>query len=648
MTRCWAAVEHGLLLVEDDLEVRYQHPLVGSVVYPDGPARAARAARAPRRRAPTPSARPPSRALGRRPDPARGGLLEAAAGPGERARRLRSRRRARPAQRPADAAGRRRRRSPARARARSSTLPPPARPPSRALAAADLLVASLPAGPGRAEALVRPASTSATTTRAPADALLARRARGVGRRRAPPGQRARPARLAARLMFRGDLRSGIACAREAAAIADRVGDPGLQTARERPSRPHGGAAGAPRPELMARAVTLAEETGQPRPPRRQPARGLAKQLLWAGDLAAAGRALLDAVLADPPLRERARAAVPASLRPRPARVRRGRLRPRSRELARQGIEAARDAENADAEGWLYFPSTLVETWLGHAAEARAARPPPCSTGRNGAARPGRWIVRGRSPCSGCSRSRRTTRRRRQRELSPRAPGCSARWASRTPARCRSSPMRSRRSPVRATRRARARCLRGSSGRRRPSTARGRGRRRSAAPASTCSPSATPPGRRRRGVRACGRELRRAREPPRRRAGAAPGAGARCSAAASGRSRRRRSRTPATGSPRWAPRSGRGRPAGELERASPGRAGGEIGPPAESRIAALVAEGMRNREIGQDAVHERRHRRGARFFGSTASSTSARAASSQSSPVRRGRGPRQRAPAPAAA
>jgi DNA-binding CsgD family transcriptional regulator len=40
-----------------------------------------------------------------------------------------------------------------------------------------------------------------------------------------------------------------------------------------------------------------------------------------------------------------------------------------------------------------------------------------------------------------------------------------------------------------------------------------------------------------------------------------------------------------------------RAAEELERAAPGRAAGEL-TPAERRIAALVAQGMRNREIGQ--------------------------------------------------
>jgi DNA-binding CsgD family transcriptional regulator len=47
---------------------------------------------------------------------------------------------------------------------------------------------------------------------------------------------------------------------------------------------------------------------------------------------------------------------------------------------------------------------------------------------------------------------------------------------------------------------------------------------------------------------------------------------------------------ALGAPLWEART-----AGELERAAPGRATGAL-TPAERRIAALVAEGLRNREI----------------------------------------------------
>jgi DNA-binding CsgD family transcriptional regulator len=42
------------------------------------------------------------------------------------------------------------------------------------------------------------------------------------------------------------------------------------------------------------------------------------------------------------------------------------------ETARRGIEAAVDAENSDAEGWLYYPLASALAWLGHVEEARAA------------------------------------------------------------------------------------------------------------------------------------------------------------------------------------------------------------------------------------------------------------------------------------
>jgi DNA-binding NarL/FixJ family response regulator len=54
----------------------------------------------------------------------------------------------------------------------------------------------------------------------------------------------------------------------------------------------------------------------------------------------------------------------------------------------------------------------------------------------------------------------------------------------------------------------------------------------------------------------------------------------------------RSRFAAMGAPLWEAQA-----ADELERAAPGRARGEL-TPAEQRIAALVAQGKRNREIGQ--------------------------------------------------
>jgi ATP/maltotriose-dependent transcriptional regulator MalT len=150
-------------------------------------------------------------------------------------------------------------------------------------------------------------------------------------------------------------------------------------------------AGAPRPELMATAVALAEEIGRPRL-GGGPRAWLAKQTLWAGDLPAA-RELLEAVLADD-----ARAGNELE---RPYRLYDLALLECAAgnfaagdEIVRQGIEAARDAENADAEGWLLYPSALVAAWLGRADEARSTAEELLRwAGRRGGLS---WIVRSKS------------------------------------------------------------------------------------------------------------------------------------------------------------------------------------------------------------------------------------------------------------
>src|SRR6185437_4329020 len=64
-------------------------------------------------------------------------------------------------------------------------------------------------------------------------------------------------------MFRGRVRDGVECAREALAIADRVGDARLQLLAAGHLGHMENLAGRPRPDLMARAMALAEELGDP-------------------------------------------------------------------------------------------------------------------------------------------------------------------------------------------------------------------------------------------------------------------------------------------------------------------------------------------------------------------------------------------------
>jgi DNA-binding CsgD family transcriptional regulator len=169
-------------------------------------------------------------------------------------------------------------------------------------------------------------------------------------------------------MFRGDLHAGIESGRKAAAIAERLGDPGLEMLANGHLAHMEGLAGMPRWDLLERAVLLSDRIGGPRL-GGGPRAWLAKHLLWAGELGPA-RAHMEAVLAG-------HISVGNELE-RPYRLydlalldwTEGNLAS-AEEWVRLGIEAARDAENADAECWLLFPLGLVQAWTGREAEGRA-------------------------------------------------------------------------------------------------------------------------------------------------------------------------------------------------------------------------------------------------------------------------------------
>jgi DNA-binding NarL/FixJ family response regulator len=236
---------------------------------------------------------------------------------------------------------------------------------SRARRLADELAAALPPGPARAEVLVRRADLE-DDDRETAEALLVGALEEAGD---DLRLRGRVLHHLARLrrLRSGDLAGAIECARAALELAEGAGDAALEG-------PAAGylvhletLAGRPRPELMARAVRLEEEVGGP-PLSIGPRSLLAKHQLWAGDLGSA-RALLEAVHV--------------------AAVRSGEeiKRPQhfydltvvecaagnlaaAEELAHEGIEAARDADNTYAERELLYPLALVQAWLGRSDEAR--------------------------------------------------------------------------------------------------------------------------------------------------------------------------------------------------------------------------------------------------------------------------------------
>jgi DNA-binding CsgD family transcriptional regulator len=377
-----------LLVVDESLEVRFDHPLVGSVVYGrmSSLARLGLHARLAEQVG-DPDARARHLALSNaEPDADVAALLEAAA---ERAR-------ARGASDvAADFAGHALRLTPTsdpltarrRALAEIEHLAA-AGEAGRALALADGLIAALPAGPERAEALIRRfyvgdddlELAEALLVRALADAEGDERLRG------------RVLDLLGWLqgMFRGDLRQGIECASEAVEIADRGGDAGFSMLAAGHLGHMSALVGKPRPDLMARAVELAVEVGAPRL-GGGPRAWLAKQVFWAGDLDGA-RAQFEAALAtdrrsgnelERPYRLYDLALVECAA---------GNLASAA-EIVDQGLEAAGDADNADAAGWLVFPLAMVQAWRGLSEPARASVGLLLTQVRRARLQ---WIVRGKS------------------------------------------------------------------------------------------------------------------------------------------------------------------------------------------------------------------------------------------------------------
>ncbi len=361
-----AAEREELLVVGEDRQVRFAHPLIGSVVYARLPTLQRRALHASLAAvAEDPDVRARHLALSAdEPDAEIAALLEASAG---RARRRGA------AARAAELAGHAVRLTPdgdADA-ARRRTLAQVGHLAAsgevgRALELADDLIAGLPAGGERAEALILRAQLEDDDLQT-GEALLQR---ALEEARDDALLRGRVLDMLGwlRAVFRGDVPAGVADLREAVTIADAVGDVDLQV-RSLAALGHLEAlSGTPRPDLMERAIDLEARIDEPllwAGPRAL----LAKHRLWAGDLPEA-RALFQAVLDDA--------------------VRNGneRLRPyclydlalvdcvegdleAAEARLHLGLEAASDAEDAHVGSWLLYPLAHVDAWRGRAAEARS-------------------------------------------------------------------------------------------------------------------------------------------------------------------------------------------------------------------------------------------------------------------------------------
>jgi DNA-binding NarL/FixJ family response regulator len=361
-----SAIAHETLVLDDDLSVRFAHPLVGSVVYAQVSPLARRALHGRlAAQATDPDARARHLALSTDdPDADVASVLERAAtrAAGRGANDLAS-----------EFAGHSLRLTPdtdeaavrRRALAEIEYLAA-AGEVRRALSRADTLVRSLPPGPDRVDVLMQRAELE-DDDRETAEALLVDALDEAG---ADERQRGRVLHRLAQLrrLRAGDMPGAIAAAQEALALAERCGDPRLELDASAYLGHLEALGGEPRPELMDRAVALEVEIGVQALSIR-PRSLLAMHRLWAGDLAAA-RALLDAVQRD------AASAGNEMKQPQHLYIHAlvedaaGNLE-LAHSLAARGLEAAFDAENTYAERELLYPLARAHAWLGHEQEARA-------------------------------------------------------------------------------------------------------------------------------------------------------------------------------------------------------------------------------------------------------------------------------------
>ena len=361
-----AAIAEQVLALDEDLSVRFAHPLLGSVVYTSLSPLARRSLHARlAAQATEPDVRARHLALSTDdPDESIASLLERAAtrAAGRGANDLASEfaghgRRLTPV---ADEASVRR-----RALAEIEYLAA-AGEVREALSRADRLVRSLAPGPERVEALVQRAELE-DDDRDTAEALLLGALDEAGTDERLRGRVFhRLAQL--RRLRAGDLPGAIDAARSSLALAEDCGDPTLELHAAAYLGHLEALGGKPRPDLMDRAVRLEAELGV-QPLSIRPRSLLAMHRLWAGDLPAA-RALLDAVQAE--------AARAGNEMKQPQHFYISALVENAsgnlelaHTLAARGLEAALDAENTYAERELLYPLARAEAWLGREQEARA-------------------------------------------------------------------------------------------------------------------------------------------------------------------------------------------------------------------------------------------------------------------------------------
>jgi ATP/maltotriose-dependent transcriptional regulator MalT len=170
--------------------------------------------------------------------------------------------------------------------------------------------------------------------------------------------------------LRGDLRTGLENAREALAIAERLGDRRLEMSAAIAVGDLENLSGTPRRDINERAVVIEEEIGSPPFLWGSPRVHLAKRLRLDGDLEGA-RALYDGVYAEV-VRSGDERSRPFALYDLACLECYAGNLTAADELARDATAAARDTEDRHVGVWALYPSALIAAWRGRASEAREA------------------------------------------------------------------------------------------------------------------------------------------------------------------------------------------------------------------------------------------------------------------------------------
>lgn len=225
----------------------------------------------------------------------------------------------------------------------------------------DGLIEQTPPGPKRAELLVQRFYVENDDV-ATGDAILTQALAEAG---SEPAMKGRVLDILGwhRGVFRGDLSAGLECAGEATHIAAETEDTALWTVAAAHLAHMRSMSGTPDFDLAYQADASARTHGAPTL-GGGPRAWLAKQRFWSGEVAEARQEFTVLLESGQEIERPYRfydlslvACVVGDLAD-------------AVEFAEKGILSAQDSDNADAEGWLQYPLALAQAWMGDTGAAR--------------------------------------------------------------------------------------------------------------------------------------------------------------------------------------------------------------------------------------------------------------------------------------